>query len=283
MSPSRSTTRTRISLASGLGARRSPLGFIGAVLLHAAVILATLFTWEHRLDIAQESSPIVPVNLVTIAAKTNIMPAARPAPKLEPKPLPQVAPENLNLPTPSVPEEAEEAPPEQAPSEPKLKQSPPVIVPRPRPEMPTQSKKSAVNEFDAMLNGLLAKQIAKNSNQDIKGVGAQTGMSADLRSIFLSEVQRCFQIGAIAGAPNVSHLEVWVQVSLNPDGTIARKPQLAPQSVAAANANSYVNALAGAALRAIYQCAPYNKLPVSRYAEWRSNQIRFSPQDFVDQ
>ena len=53
MSPSRSTTRNRISLASGAGSKSSPVGLIGAVALHLAVIAVTLFTWEHRLDIAQ--------------------------------------------------------------------------------------------------------------------------------------------------------------------------------------------------------------------------------------
>ena len=64
MSPSRSTTRIRISLASGAGSKSSPVGLIGAVALHLAVIAVTLFTWEHRLDIAQESPPVVPVDLV---------------------------------------------------------------------------------------------------------------------------------------------------------------------------------------------------------------------------
>src|SRR5271170_5424745 len=102
MSPSRSTTRIRISLASGAGSRSSPVGLIVAIALHLAVIAATLFTWEHRLDIAQESPPVVPVDLVTIAQKTNIAPTVRPEPKMEQIPVPQSAPPNLVAQTPPL-------------------------------------------------------------------------------------------------------------------------------------------------------------------------------------
>ena len=67
------------------GARRSPLGLLGSALLHAGIIGATLFTFAHRLDIAEESPPVVPVDLVTIAAKTNLMATMTQRPKEEPK------------------------------------------------------------------------------------------------------------------------------------------------------------------------------------------------------
>ena len=60
-------------------------GLIVAVLLHAAIVAATLFSWEHKLDITDESPPVVPVDLVTLADKTNIMPTVQRPPKMPPK------------------------------------------------------------------------------------------------------------------------------------------------------------------------------------------------------
>src|SRR2546423_298616 len=86
MSHGRSTqTSSRLSAATMAGARRSPLGLLGSALLHAGIIGATLFTFAHRLDIAEESPPVVPVDLVTIAAKTNLMATMTQRPKEEPK------------------------------------------------------------------------------------------------------------------------------------------------------------------------------------------------------
>src|SRR5271163_297578 len=123
MSPSRSTTRIRISLASGADRTGSPVGLIGAIALHAAIIIATLFTWEHRLDIAEETPPVVPVDLVTIAQKTNIAPTARPEPKMEQIPVPQSAPPNLVAQAPPLPQ-AEPAPPPDVKPQPAPKPQP---------------------------------------------------------------------------------------------------------------------------------------------------------------
>ena len=49
MSPSITTTRSRISLATGVGDKRSPLAWIGSLVLHGAIIAATLFTFTHAL------------------------------------------------------------------------------------------------------------------------------------------------------------------------------------------------------------------------------------------
>jgi len=116
--------RTRLSLVSGEGSGNSPIGLIGAVILHGAIIVATLFSWEHRLDIAQESPPIVPIDLVTLAQKTNIAPTVT-APKMEPLPVPQQAPPELRAQTPPLPEKSELAP------QPEVKPAP-----KPQPEKP---------------------------------------------------------------------------------------------------------------------------------------------------
>jgi hypothetical protein len=82
--------------------------------------------------------------------------------------------------------------------------------------------------------------------------------------------------------PHPEQLVVYIDLMLNPDGSVARAPQLTAQSAAAATTNSYFRAAADAAMRAIYVCAPY-KLPPDRYADWRDSTVEFDPRDSAGQ
>ena len=75
-------------------------------------------------------------------------------------------------------------------------------------------------------------------------------------------------------------------LQLQPDGTLAGAPQLSG-NLAGYNLNNipnpYTRAAAGAAYRAIYQCAPY-KLPAKRYTEWQViKPLRFDPRQMMGQ
>ena len=83
------------------------------------------------------------------------------------------------------------------------------------------------------------------------------------------------------GAPNPNDLVVDFDLILNTDGTVSGRPQLSGSSAAAAAGNPYTRAAAEAALRAIYQCAPYN-LPAKRYSDWKEiNPFRFDPREMM--
>ncbi len=279
MSQSRNTTRIRISLASQAGARRSPFGIIGAVVIHASVVAATLFSWEHRLDIQQESPPIVPVDLVTVAAKTNIAPAV---PKIVPA---QMQAQQLDLKPPPAKDLSEAVPqPEQAPSEPVVK-TPPPVIPKVRQQTKPESKKSKfdIENVFALLNKIAPARQQSNGRvaaNPHKGIGAQTAMTMDLVDALRNQIEQCWS--PPAGAPHPEQLIVYVDLALNPDGSVARPPQLAAQSAAAAVGNPFMRAAADAALRAIYVCAPF-KLPADRYADWRNSTIKFDPRDLAGQ
>jgi outer membrane biosynthesis protein TonB len=125
------------------GARRSPVGLIGSVLLHISIIGATLFTFAHKLDITEESPPVVPVELVTIAPKTNLMATVKVRPKVQPKeeePVTPPEPQKIETPPPPEekpqPEKLEQKPepkPVEAPPEPKPKAVEPPPEPKPEP------------------------------------------------------------------------------------------------------------------------------------------------------
>ncbi len=284
MSPS--IRRTRISAAPTV---REPLpaGLIGAVLLHAAIIVATLFTWSHKLDIADETPPVVPVDLVTIGQKTNIAPMVKELPKAPPKEETQ-PPAPVPTPAPQpAPQETVEAPPppETEKPEPVLKKPPPPPVEQKQKPQQAPSKKPSTDEqLAALLNKLAAPPAsvpknAKVGDRTIKGIGAQSAMTMDLVDALRNQIQPCWT--PPVGAPNPEELVVDFDLFLNPDGSVARPPQLVASSGSASS--PYTRAAAEAAKRAIYECAPY-KLPQDKYALWHEiNPFHFDPRQWLNQ
>jgi len=277
MSRSQIQTRNRISQATR--AREWPwiAAWIGALSLHLAIVVATLFTWSHRLDIVDESAPVVPVDLVTIAPKTNIIATARPAPKVQPDVTPVQAPTPPVAQPVTPPQEDTEPPPvDTAPSEPLIKAPPPPPVPKlkPQPQPQPDKPKSTADSINALLNNVLATpsapQNAKAANRTTKGFGAQTAMTADLQDALGSMIRPCWS--PQIGAPNAA----------DPDGSVAQAPQLTGQSASMVASNAYTRAAADAARRAIMECAPY-KLPANQYGTWRAFTFHFDPRQMMDQ
>jgi outer membrane biosynthesis protein TonB len=297
MSLRANTSRNRLSLASGAGANDSPFGLLLALLLHAGLLCAALFTWQHRLDIVDQSAPVVPVDVVTVAKETNIRATA---PKVAPQPLPPVQPQPLIAPPVTPPPAAQAAqpapvaPPQPAPvpqaepapqptpvarpPAPQAVEAPPVVTPMARPAPP---KKQAFNpdQIEALLNHIApAAQpgSARAMGAVHHGIGAQTAMTADLRDALRNQIEQCWT--KPTGAPHPEQLVVSFQLSLNPDGSVLGAPQLTAESASAAARDTYVRAAAEAARRAIFVCQPY-KLPADRYADWRDSVVLFDPRD----
>ncbi len=264
-------------------------GFLASALLHVCIFLGALITLQHaKLDISDVSPPMVPVDLVTTADKTNIAPTVTEEPKLTQD---QIEPQKQDLIPPNLPaiqEPAEPAPSEQAPSEPTLAKPKTMPVPKAKPKEIAQkkSKKSVDEDVNALLNNILSKSAApKNArvaSRTQRGFGDQNAMTMDLSDSLKNQIEQCMNWGTVAGAPNAQSIFVVVDVSLNPDGSVAQRPQLESESVAEAARDPYVRAAADAALRAIHVCAPY-KLPADRYADWRNDRITFSPRDIIGQ
>jgi outer membrane biosynthesis protein TonB len=251
----------------------APMGVAVAVALHAAVILATLLTWSTRtLDISDESPPIVPVDLVTIAPKTNIAPTVKEQLKAPPKeqeaqsPAPQDA-----LPTPAAPQEAAAPPPDEtavAPLPNPIKQ----VAPKAKPQ--DKSKEFDLDALDKLIDKRAAApstlQNAKVANRSTKGIGAMNANTTDLVDALRSQISRCWS--PPIGAPNPERLIVSFEIFLNPDGTIAQQPQL----TSGTPGDPFLRAAADAAQRAIYECQPY-RLPADRYTQWRDINFTFDP------
>ncbi|HEY5339271.1 MAG TPA: hypothetical protein VIJ85_13775 [Rhizomicrobium sp.] len=292
MSPSRAI-ETRLSLASEAGGRISPLAMAAAVLLHVLIIGATLFSFAHKLDITAEDSPIVPVDLVTLAQKTNLRAMVKEQPKAPPKedaqPTPP-APQPIVTPPPQP--QTKPDVPDQAPSEPTIAKAEPAPVPtaKPQDKPPPVKAKPQKQQFDInSIMALLDKQQpaaasarnARTGPHNVKAFGAADAMTADLQDSLRSQIAQCWS--PPVGAPHAEDLIVDFDLLLNQDGSVAQPPQLTGDSAQAASGNPYTRAAAEAARRAIYECAPY-KLPADRYSQWREiNPFHFDPRQMMGQ
>jgi hypothetical protein len=262
----------------------SPAALVAAVLLHVGIIAATYASWSHKLDIADQT-PVVPVDLVTLGAKTNVAPMIKEQPKQPPKEdAQQPVPEQPQQAAAAAPQEEESAPlPDEAASEPVVPKPVPPIVPKTKPQ-PDQKKKENfdINNIMALLDkrapAAASSPNAKIGNRAIKGIGDQNAMTADLKSMLQSMIYKCWS--PPVGAPHPEQLIVSFELFLNPDGTVAQPPQLVGNSGSAGD--PYARAAAEAARRAIYTCQPY-LLPSDRYAQWRDVTFRFDPRDMVGQ
>ncbi|HEY0104945.1 MAG TPA: hypothetical protein VGB91_02590 [Rhizomicrobium sp.] len=286
MSQSLSLTRARRTPTTARGPR---FGILVAVLLHGAIVAATLFSWQHKLEIADETPPVVPVDLVTLADKTNIAPTvARDVPKTAPdevKPPEPVPTPPAPAPTPPPPPPQAEAAPEPVPSQPVLPK--PAALPKPMlkppPAPPAEQKKPKADDFSALLNKLTtapaAPRNARVADRSVRGVGSMNAMTMDLQDALRNQIAQCWS--PPVGAPHPEQLRPQFRLQLNRDGTVAGMPQLTLQSAADAAGNPYMRAAIEAARRAIMTCQPY-KLPPDKYDTWRDiDSLDFDPSKMV--
>jgi hypothetical protein len=276
MSQSQSPTRSKAQALRRMRpttANGPRYGVVGSILFHGLIVAAALVSFSRNLT-TPEDTHVVPVDLVTIADKTNVQAQA---------PTPQPEPEKLDIPVP-----AREAPPE-----PDMQDVEPAPVPpvpqfdvqkekKPPVEKPVEkpvSKKDSAVDFDKLLNKLTTPdKPVKNAKQGprvIQGIGAGNMMTADLVSALQSQIYRCWS--PPTGAPNAADLVVDYDLRLNRDGTVA---SLQLQTL---NGNPYTRAAAEAASRAIYQCQPY-RLPPDRYSTWQEiDPLHFDPRKMMEQ
>lgn len=227
------------------------LGVAASIALHLGLVAALFVSFSKKIDLPAENAPLVPVDLVTIGEETNVAPMQKAAEPLKPPEVKDVEPTPQN----------EVAPPkfEVAPdSKPVPKEAPP----------PKEAAKFDINDIEK----LLKTKNAKSGPRNIQGVGAQTGMTADLASVLRSQINRCWRRPDFG--PNPERLVVRYRLFLNRDGTIAQPPQMASES----GGDAYMRAAAESASRAIYACAPY-RLPADKYNQWRDSTVTFTPRD----
>lgn len=225
-----------------------------SLLLHGMLIAGLFVSFTKKYDIATDNMPVVPVDLVTVGDENNIAPQVAPQPVAPPEPqMLEPAPQDVQVPKIEIAPEAK---------------------PNPAPEKPKSNK----DQFAALLDQLTTSPPAnaRTGSRTIQGQGQQTAMTADLASMYFSQVYRCWS--PPVGAPDAASLIVSYEVVLRRDGTVART-QL---TSAGASPGSYRGAANDAANRAIYACQPY-RLPPDRYNQWRDANVVFDPRTLAGQ
>jgi outer membrane biosynthesis protein TonB len=224
------------------------------VAFHLGLFVILFLSFSKRIDIPLDGVPIVPVDLVTLADSTNVAPTVKAD----------------NTP-PDVKEQAPPPTPEVAP--PKIDIAPEA---KPKPKPQSDAEKFDINDIEKLLSRKKPAN-AKVAQRTVEAVGAGTAMTADLASLLQSLIYRCWS--PPVGSPHPERLIVRYELFLNRDGSVARAPQLTPESAAAVASDPYMAAAAGAARRAIYTCAPY-RLPADKYVYWRDVIFTFDPRQF---
>jgi hypothetical protein len=233
------------------------LGFIVSVLLHLGVVAVMFVSFSRKLDIPEQMTPIVPVDLVTLSDQTNIAPQAPPQQEAPP-----------------------ETPMQQPAAQPEVQPPDVVIAPEAKktPDKPKKKEEAKFNIDDIFANlKKLPPKNAKPGARVIQGAGAETGLSADLNSYLASQIYRCWS--PPTGVVGAATLIVVYDVYMNKDGTVADKPKLLSSGSPPGTPRDAANQ---AAMRAIYQCEPY-KLPANRYNEWRHFSFSFDPRIMAGQ
>lgn len=286
-------------------------GLFASILLHLAVaglaFLSLPESWRTRIV----NEPVVPIELISAAelAKLTSVPAARPEP--EPEPQPETAPAPEPDPAPPVAEEARPEParappqkvaaaepepvkPEPEPEpEPKPESKPEPPKPQPRPEPPKPKPREEELDLDR-LAALVDKardrqpaaaqapaETAQQADRPQPRIGAGDRLTASDRAKMKAAVARCWNVTALAGAPEANKLVVTVEFELNRDGTLAGQPRVANATQIALSGNRFWKAAEQTALRAIISCQPYDFLPQERYDDWKAWAINFDPSEMA--
>lgn len=285
-------------------------GAILSGLLHGIVILLLLIGLPDIFRRDLEPPPIIPIEIVNIADLTQA-----PAPKVKPKedsPVKEVKEEKPVPPKPTpVVEEVVEVEPEKTPEPEKVE---PVVEPTPEPtltmddllaplekEKPKEEKKEKPKEkkkkekpkkkkkkkdFMSLLNNIDKTEAASEGKsqpeQDIESTAdhAANNISDVLSITELDLIRRqlaaCWNVPA--GARDAKDLYVDIKVEMNPDATV----RSAVVTGSSGKGGSFAKAAADSALRAVKnpQCSPL-KLPLDRYDQWKTIEIRFDPQHIL--
>ncbi|MEM6625789.1 MAG: energy transducer TonB [Pseudomonadota bacterium] len=280
------------------------LGLPLSVALHSALAAGTLVVIPAAARESQEIV-IVPVELVTVGAMTNV--AAIVA--AEPEPEPEEATEEIEepiedepeaaLPDPeevepeSLPEAAPEPEPEPAPEpEPEPEDEPeekpePEEPPKPEPKPEEESQERLENQFDSILKTVEKKKTERKRPQktaDIQktddasqvrpGVGAGTGNTVDAITYIVSKIETTGCWRDPSDMPNAERLRATIRFNLLPDGSISGSPKLIQPPVQPMG-DQPMRVFVQRAYRAIRKCAPYDQLPAEGYETWKTVTLNF--------
>lgn len=287
-------------------------GMTYSTILHLTVILVAFLGIPHLMRSPVEIEEPIPVEVVTVAPKTNVpkveaKPVEQPTPpkKVETPPAPPLpappnpAPQKSEVPpppqpTPPAPEPLVAALPPQPPPQPKpakapepvetstpLVPTPPKAKPTPPPQVTVESILKSVEKAKPRTEPDKAEKVIKELAQAPKPATSSldnTITASEISAIVAavkSQMARCWNIPA--GAKDAKNLVVEIHLALNPDGTV-REATVVDQ--ARLQSDGFFRTAAESARRAILLCQPL-KLPSDKYSVWQEMTLSFNPSQIL--
>lgn len=291
-------------------------GLTYSALMHLAVFLLAYLGLPHLMKPPVAIDEPIPVEIATIADKTTPpklepKPEPKPEPPRKAEPLPPAPP----LPEPPKPEPRKvETPPPPVPPKPEppqLAAVQPVVepepTPKPKPErkpepepqpvqaptpmVPNPPKAKPKPPPDTTLDSILksvekikprpepdqAEKVIKDLARATPRVTSSLDSKMTISEIdaVKRQIERCWNVPA--GAKDAKNLVVDIHVLLNPDGSV-REARIVDQ--ARMQSDSFFQAAADSARRAIYLCQPL-RLPPEKYSLWQEMTLSFNPSQII--
>jgi outer membrane biosynthesis protein TonB len=233
-------------------------GVVVSIIGHIGFVMMTMLAWEARSEMPISVGSVVPIEIVDVAAESNIRALAE-----------QTAEDEAPAP--------EEAPPAEE-------------QPAPAPTPTPQPRRDASDEFDlAAISGLIDKQktpgrqrqdgAPSERNQRAAGLGTAERASLEdrARSIMAAQMRRCWRTPV--DLPDPERLVVTVEFDLNRNGTLNGQPRVtSPRN---ATFDPVMRTAIEAALRAVRQCDPYpfpdDPALGQHYDVWARQEFAFRP------
>ncbi len=236
-------------------------GWVVSLIGHIGIVLMTMLAWETRSVLEPMVGAVVPVEIVDVAAESNVRALAEEAPEEE---------------AADAEQEPTEAEPEPAPT--------PAPAPAQRPRVRT-----AEQEQEDFLAGLTdrsreptrRRQEGERADRNQQGAGLGTAERATIedraRALARAHLRRCWRMPL--DLPDPDRLVVTIEFDLNRNGTLNGQPRVT-------NPRNYtfdppMRSAAEAALRAVRMCDPYpfpdDPVVGEHYEIWRNQVLRFGP------
>lgn len=128
------------------------------------------------------------------------------------------------------------------------------------------------------VRGRQARDLSPPPDRQLRSAGS---LDMDDRARMQEAVARCWNAGAIAGAPRPEGLVVIVDFELDRTGELLSAPVVVNAVQIALSGNAFWKVAGQLAVRAVAACAPYDFLPDSRYDMWREFRITFDPREMT--
>ncbi len=248
--------------------RRRPSTF-GSIAVHSLLLLGILI-WAHPWAKAGGPSKVVSVQVVMMRSSVADT-VADGAPQHSSAPL-----------TPSI---------AATPAEPSRQANETVVASEPSTDasaaarqeatpLPQAESESADTSAKAVTPGSPSNTSATAKDSAVNGAPVAAGsQNVALQNAVRNQMLACWNVPFMAGRRGLMALDF--DILLNPDGTLARTPELVPAMAEEIPHNPALRAAADAARVALKFCAPF-RLPRETYDQWHEiNPFHFDPAEFL--